>query len=260
MVCSVEKYASVVQMMSTQIEVGRCPPSFVDYLLLEPCLFLGILPVVSSCEISGDSVSVKFSKPVDHVCEYKLWQEPRGWKIELRKGPEPRASAYLEWLRLYYLGGAFFKLEYEVAGGFFAKRELAKVYSTLFSNYTALAEGRCRKVDIAERLRPPRAPRVEVEEKPFWESLPVDIKVDLSLALVRAQYLREVELVHASDGLPKANYLASKVRSGEWMIVVVYPNGREYLLLSNGVIVGRYLEGVKGTVVQSVFYKLRTPK
>uniref|UniRef100_A0A7J3XY36 Uncharacterized protein n=1 Tax=Thermogladius calderae TaxID=1200300 RepID=A0A7J3XY36_9CREN len=242
-------------MLSHQIELSECPPQFVDGLVLEPCLFLENLPVVASCNVSGDEVSVKFTSPVEHSCVYKLHRKDHGWRIILKEGPEPRPSGYLQSMGLLYLGGAFLRVEAHIAGGFLSRRSVEKMYTQLISNYSLLARGRCRKVDIAERIT--RVKREFREEKPFWEALPTDIKVDLSLTLVRAALLREVEKVYASNGVPQQKYMAEKAKTGDWLIVVIYPNGREYILVSNGLIKGRHLEGAKGPVVQSIFYKLK---
>jgi len=242
-------------MLSHQIELSECSPQYVDGLVLEPCLFLENLPVVASCDVIGDEVSVKFTSPVEHSCVYKLLREVQAWRIILKEEPKPRPRGYLQSMRLVYLGGAFLRVEVHIAGGFLGRRSVEKIYTQLISNYSLLARGRCRKVDIAERIT--RVKREFREEKPFWEALPTDIKVDLSLSLVRAGLLREVEEVYTSDGLPQQKYMAEKAKSGDWLIVVIYPNGREYILISNGLIKGRHLEGAKGPAVQSILYKLK---
>jgi hypothetical protein len=242
-------------MLSHQIELSECPPQFVDSLVLEPCLFLENLPIVVSCDVVDDEVSVKFTRPVEHSCVYKLLREDHAWRIVLKEEPKPRPKGYLHSLRLVYLGGAFLRVEAYIAGGLLSRGSVEKMYTELISNYSQLARVRCRKVDIAERIT--RVKREVREEKPFWETMPTDIKVDLSLSLVRAGLLRDVEEVYTSDGVPQQKYMAEKAKTGDWLIVVVYPNGREYILVSHGSVKGRHLEGAKGPVVQSIFYKLK---
>ncbi|WP_440059525.1 hypothetical protein ACSU1N_06995 [Thermogladius sp. 4427co] len=241
--------------MKVQIDLSNCPPTFLDELLLDPCLFLSNIPVVLNCSMEKEKLVVGFRKPVEHSIQYNLVTGIKGWALYFEKIIEGKPGAYLSLLALLYLGGSFFRVEFETSGRLFARKSLLRDYATLFESYNSLAGERCRKITVSTSLTIPKP--VGKPKKPFWEGLPEKIDTDLSLTLVRASLLRDIEKTYVTDGVPYSDYFAHIISKGKYMVVIVYTGGREYLFISDGVIRGRYLEGARGVVVHTIVYKLK---
>jgi len=254
----------------------------VKRLMSKPCEILKMIPVVSDCAASGDTVRLAFGDELFKAVAVYTVLEKTETKIALSldylEEGEPRARLTELWLTLE---GNNLIIDYKLEAGFRVRGQAQRSLETNLLALRGVIPVVCsrlgqpleeRRPAREERPPPPSPPppravqqppspaRAEEAKQPPPQPAAA-FKYDLSDSRVRARLMRgsrSFKILPASTRVEQA--VSGELAKGTWLVVETYASGKRYVVVENGAVQGVYCEqDCSGEPLTVIAYEVAGP-
>ncbi|WP_048163277.1 hypothetical protein [Thermogladius calderae] len=252
--------------MALNISIRQEDVDCVKRLMSKPCELLKMIPIVSDCSVSGDTVRLAFSdeffKAVGVYTALEKTETKIALSLDYLEEGEPRARLTELWLTLE---GNTLSIDYKLEAGFRVRGQAQRNLETSLLALRGVIPVVCSRLGqpLEERrpareerppppLPPPQPPRAvqqpprpakaeEVKQPPPQPA--ATFKYDLSDPRTRARLMRESRSFKILPGGVKVEQItSSELVKGTWLVVETYASGKRYVVVENGVVQGLFCD------------------
>lgn len=249
--------------MPLKITVRPEDQECVKRLMLNPCEILKLIPMVSECEATGDTIKLSLTDDFfkSTIVYTTLERSPTKIVLALEYLVDGEPKARISELWVYMEEGALV-IDYKLEAGFRVRGQATRNLDTSIQALRGVIPIVCSRVEAhpaeahVEEKKVVKETRREVAVK---EAPQPKYRYDLSDARFRARLVREAKsfkLLPTDVKLEEA--IAGELKSGAWLVVEAYPSGKKYTLVENGSVQGVYCEGeCRGEPLTVVAYEIK---
>jgi hypothetical protein len=215
--------------------------------MLNPCEILKLIPIVSDCAATGDTIRLSLTDDLFKSTAVYTILERSPTKIALAleylvEG-EPKARMSELWM---YMEERNLVIDYKLEAGFRVRGQASRNLDTSIQALRGVIPIVCSRVEAHPAEAPEEGkeraketgPAVAVKAAPQPE-----YKYDLSDTRFRARLVREAKSFKLlPTDVKLEEIIASELKTGAWLVLEAFPSGRKYTLVENGIVQGVYCE------------------
>jgi len=219
----------------------------VKRLMLNPCEILKLMPIVSDCAATGDTIRLSLTDDFFKSTAVYTILERSPTKIALAleylvEG-EPKARMSELWM---YMEERNLVIDYKLEAGFRVRSQASRNLDTSIQALRGVIPIVCSRVETHPAEAPEEGreraketgPAVAIKAAPQPK-----YKYDLSDTRFRARLVREAKSFKLlPTDVKLEEIIASELKTGAWLVLEAFPSGRKYTLVENGVVQGVYCE------------------
>ncbi|MGC9121769.1 MAG: hypothetical protein ACP5HP_02395 [Thermogladius sp.] len=255
--------------MALNVSIRQEDVDCVKGLMSKPCEMLKMIPVVTDCAVSGDTVRLALGDELFKAVAVYTVLEKTETKIALSldylEEGEPRARLTELWLTLE---GNNLIIDYKLEAGFRVRGQAQRSLETNLLALRGVIPVVCSRLGqpLEERpppravQQPPTPARAEEARQPPPQPAAA-FKYDLSDSRVRAGLMRgsrSFKILPESTRVEQA--VSGELAKGTWLVVETYASGKRYVVVENGAVQGVYCEqDCSGDPLTVIAYEVAGP-
>ena len=219
----------------------------VKRLMLNPCEILKLIPIVSDCAATGDTIRLSLANDLfkSTVVYTILERGPTKIALALEYLVEGEPKARMSELWMYIEDGTLV-IDYKLEAGFRVRSQAMRSLDAGIQALRGVIPIVCSRVEAYPAEAPVEGKGIVKEARPevvAKEAPQPKYKYDLSDMRFRARLVREAKSFKLlPTDVKLEEIIASELKSGAWLVVEAFPSGRKYTLVENGIVQGVYCE------------------